>query len=85
MCARFIGHALGQGDSLMRGQGDMGGGGAESALPLGIPKPDPLADPARINACANSGDFARAVTMGGDLRKRRFGDAGAGARARLYV
>ena len=63
-------------------QGDVFRGGAEGALPLAVPGPDALADPARRDAAADRVDDPGRIAVGNDARKRDFAGA---SLARLHV
>jgi hypothetical protein len=69
-------------DSLRGGQGDEFGGGAEGALPLTVPDPDPLANARFGDAVADLVDHAGAVAVRDQARP---GDLAGRALARLHV
>src|ERR1700722_6761993 len=73
---------VGEPDRKCLRHGDVLRGGAEGTLPLAVPGPDPLADPARRNAAADRVDDPGGIAVRNDLRKR---DSAGATLARLHV
>src|SRR6185503_12275565 len=80
--AGFEAHIVRQLDRLRGRQRDKFGGGAERALPLPVPQPDPFADARLRHAVADRVDDAGAVTVRDDARP---GDLAGRALARFDV
>ena len=73
---------VGEGDRKGFGQGDVFRGRAEGTLPLAVPDPDALADPARRDTAADCIDDPRGIAVRNDPRKCDFARA---PLARLHV
>ena len=56
-----------------------------AAVPLAVPNPYPLADPAAIDLCANSLDNAGAIAVGNNHFKGWFCNSGSGSSTGFYV
>ena len=73
---------VGEGDRERLRQSDVFGGGAEGTLPLAVPDPDALADPARRDTAADCIDDPRGIAVRNDPRKH---DLAGASLARLDV